>query len=179
MNEENFYSGIRNKDETVLDTAMAYYKPLFYKVGFDLLYPVGTYEDVSDCITDTWFYIWEHIDLFPAQTYPFKSWCLLIFKSRVLNQRAYLVKSIDKHQRWTKKDRSVDIEKVFIDKETYRELIRTLNTLPPPKKEIFDLYYMKHLKPKEISDRLNLSVKKIYYHIETGKQLLKEMLDYE
>ena len=53
MNEENFYSGIRNKDETVLDTAMAYYKPLFYKVGFDLLYPVGTYEDVSDCITDT------------------------------------------------------------------------------------------------------------------------------
>lgn len=179
MNEKDFYSGIRNKDETALDAAMAYYKPLFYKIGLELLYPVGTYEDIADCIMDTWIYIWEHSGIFPSQTYTFKSWCLLIFKSRVLNQRANLIKSMDKHQRWLKKEMNIDIEKVFIDGEAYKELVRTLNSLPPPKDEIFDLYYMKHLKPKEISDRLNLSVKKVYYHIETGKQLLKERLNYE
>lgn len=53
MNEKNFYSGIRNKDETALDAAMAYYKPLFYKIGLELLYPVGTYEDIADCISET------------------------------------------------------------------------------------------------------------------------------
>lgn len=66
-----------------------------------------------------------------------------------------------------------DIYELLINRESYRELINTLHLLPSPKKEIFLMKYVENKNLKEISFETNLSVQKIYYHIHTGKKLLK------
>lgn len=178
MDEETIYRGICDKNEDVLEATMLQYKALFYYIGVKLLFPYGTYEDISDCIMETWFYVWNNIEDFLPETYTFKSWCLLIFKSRVLNQRAHNIKHYIKTGRYIPEEKT-DAESLVIDKENCKDIIKAIETLPPPKKDIYYLRYVKQMTIEEIARQLQLSVENIYYHIRTGKKMLRGRLDDE
>lgn len=166
--------GIKSKDEYILSLAMQKYEHYFYAVGKKIIFPYGTDEDIAECFVDTWFYIWDRIDTYDTKNYSFINWCMLIFKSRITNRRIYNIKQIEKYQRIALKDLSnISTDNILIDKESYNELINIIRLLPEPKAKIFIMRYVKDKNLNEIALETKLPIKKIYYHIHTGKKLLK------
>lgn len=176
MDDDYLYHGIKNKDDHVLAEAFIYYEPLFYKIGREILLPSGSDEDIAECISEAWYYIWEHIDDFQYGKYTFKSWCILIFKSRAINRKAGILKNIKNQRELGVKDNN-DTAELVIRRENYSELLKEMDGLKPPKAEIFYKRYIKGRTPKEIAGELNMPVKKIYYHLNCGKKLLRRQLE--
>lgn len=176
MDDDYLYHGIKNRDDKVLAEAFICYEPLFYKIGRDILVPYGNDEDIAECISESWYYIWQHIDDFQYGKYTFKSWCALVFKSRAINKRTFILKNIEKQNDWSAKNH-LDTAELIINRENYTELLKQMKGLKFPKSEIFYKRYVKGKTPKEIAWEMNMPVKKVYYHLRCGKKLLQKQLD--
>lgn len=176
MDDDYLYRGIKNKDDRVLAEAFVYYEPLFYKIGREIILPSGSDEDIAECISAAWLYVWNHIDDFQYGKYTFKSWCVLVFKSRAINKKAEILKNMER-QKQIGAEENKDTAELVINRENYSELLKEMDSLKPPKSEIFYKRYVKGKTPKEIAGELDMPIKKIYYHLRCGKELLRRQLD--
>lgn len=178
MNEYDIYIGISNKDERVLGSAMAQYEALFYTVSKHLLAEYGTDEDIADCITDTWYYIWNNIENWDETKYSFKNWCMLILKCRVLNRRKRNARIYKNEHSQEEHPQYIDgVEDMFISSENYKEIYNIISRLKSPKKDIMIMRYFKGKGIEEIAKEFNVSSKKIYYYLYESKKFLKKHLE--
>ena len=177
ITDQEIIHGIKSRNEDVLYLAMQKYESYFYAVGGKIIAPYGTNEDIAECFVDTWFYIWDKIDTYDTKKYSFLNWCLLIFKSRIINRRIYNIKQMEKYQKIALNNLSdIDADNILIDRESYNELVNAIRLLPDPKDKIFMMKYVQDKSLKEIAIGTRLSIKQIYYHIHRGKKLLKSYL---
>ena len=162
--------------EEKLAQLMVLLEPLLYPTGLKIIQPYGTPEDIAECISDTLFYIWCNFSEYDPGKSSFKNWCFLIFRGRVINRRNHNIQHYKKYRRLFFAQQSDDAEKIYINHEHYSYLLKEVNKLKQPKKDIFKMRFLDDKTPEEIAQKLNLPVKKIYSYLYEAKKILKECL---
>lgn len=72
-------------------------------------------------------------------------------------------------------------EENILDKIVYKEIVENLDnmTLTENERTSFELYYIKDLSLKEISEKMNTSESNIKYYLYSARKKVKERYDYE
>lgn len=177
--DDRLYQGLLARDEQILGEFINVYDPIFFHTGIAMIKPYGTEEDISDAAAESIWYIWSHIEKYSSEKSSFRYWCLLIFRSRLLNQIDQNKLEAEKIQNSLVKIYESDAERIVINKEKTELVLNAISQLKPPKNIIFFMKYIKDRSVNEISAALSLSVKQVYRHLDKGKKLLKELLSYE
>ena len=177
--DTRLYQGLLNRDEQILGEFIKAYHPIFFHTGISMIKPYGTEEDISDAVAESIWYIWCNIEKYDSEKSSFKYWCLLIFRSRLMNQIDKNKLEAKRIQKSSIKIYESDAEQIIIDKEHMNIVLNAIVQLKPPKNIIFFMKYINHKSVCEIAETLDLSVKQIYRHLDKGKKMLKELLSYE
>lgn len=162
--------------EERLEELIQFYNPLLYATGLKLIAPYGTKEDVTECIYDTWYYVWNHYINYDSTKFTFKNWIFLIFRCRVKNKIKCNLRHYRKSHMSLSEEANVNIEDILISHESYKYLLAQIERLKQPKKTIFKMKFIDEQSPTEISHILNLPLRQVYYYLYEAKKFLKECL---
>ncbi len=141
-------------------------------------------ENARDIIQDTFIRIWEVRRSLPEDIH-FRSYLFTAVRNRCLdflkhqtqvNRYVQLrVKELEETG-FQKKKQPEDPLEALISKELQKKIIDTIDALPPRCREIFILSRFEGMKYKEISEKLNISVKTIETHMTRTLLALRDAL---
>lgn len=132
-------------------------------------------QDVEECVSDTFFRLWQGIDRFhPENGTPLKSYLFGIARYVAIDCKRRSVKT---EESISAAENDLEIEVDFTDKiaETINEQIlqESIDSLPVPDKQIFILRYFLEQPISAIAQQLSLSQKAVENKLYRGKKLLK------
>lgn len=176
MLDEELKQGIRNHDPTTYEILMDKYSKLLWVVASGILKNVGNQEDIEDCVAESFAYLWEHPEKYDKRRGSIKTYLCLITRNKAIDRLRKINRittlSYDDELR-TETD---DIEEMLVNKQIINEIYEFAQKLKQLDSEIFILRYFYQLKPREIADKLNITVKevsnKLYY---SKKSLLTQI----
>ncbi|MCL2158406.1 MAG: sigma-70 family RNA polymerase sigma factor [Oscillospiraceae bacterium] len=174
MNDTQIIAGIKNGDEAAMGHAMKQYSKLMWSIAATILVNASNAEDIEECVSDVFVYLWQNHDKYDEQRGGLKSWLSSIVKS----------KAIDRYRQLAKKNEVSLNDKIgetaVIDDisaaETKIELTAAVNALGEPDREIIIRRYYYQQKPKEIGLILDIPVKQVENRLYRSKLKLREML---
>ena len=179
MNESELIDKVKNKDEEAFGIFLDKYFRIFYHVAKQILFDVSTHDDIMDCLSESYIYIWYHIDNYDPNKYSFRNWCCLIVVSRAKNHLESLRRHRNKLLRFqgqctNQNNYAPSAEEIYISNTSIEMIIEKLNVLPPQSREVFKLRYASGLKPRQIAKELNLTVKQVDNYLSHAKKKLRK-----
>lgn len=176
MNDERIISAIKKKDETAINRVIEKYSKLLWSVSGAVLNNIGSTQDVEECVSDTFIYLWEHPDKYDPQRGKLRTWLSIIARTQAVNRCREIAKK-----------NTVSLEDVrFIDQlgivddifkeETRQALLAAIKALSESDREILIRRYFYEQKPKEIAVALDMSAKQVDNRLYQTKQKLRAAL---
>lgn len=170
--------GLINRDEKALSAFWEKYGDFLFTIIKNAL-PIGTYEDIEECLEMSITYIWFHIDIFDAKSKSFQNWCAMIAYDRAcLKQR-----TIQRHNRRVERykeylntppDNYRSAENEYFQTLSSEAIKKIINSLDEPGRSILIHRYIYGEMPREIAAQLNMSVKKVNNCLFYAKKKLRE-----
>lgn len=149
---------------------------LLWVVSSGILKGVGSSEDIEDCVAETFAYLWEHPEKYESQKGSIKSYLCIIVKSKAIDRMRKISRMSKLDLKAGLESEDYELEEIIVNKETVKEIYGFAKNLREPESEIFMLRYFYQLKPREIAEKLNMTVKevanKLYY---SKKNLLSQI----
>lgn len=185
MNETQLIDKIKLKDEDAFACFLDKYMKVFYNIVKRILVDVSTHEDIMDCLSESYIYIWYHIDNYDSDKYAFRNWCCLIVISRAQNHLNQLQRHKNKLVRFQEQmtdhnKYAPSAEDMYMDNETTETVIDKLHILSPISREVVKMRYIYGLMPKQIAQEMDITVKQVdNYLAHAKKKLRKEGFLYE
>ncbi|MCT4565111.1 MAG: sigma-70 family RNA polymerase sigma factor [Maledivibacter sp.] len=176
MLDEELKQKIRNHDPRTYEILINEYSRLLWVVASGVLKDVGSKEDIEDCIAESFAYLWEHPEKYDQNRGSIKTYLCLITKSKAIDRLRKINKTITLSYDDELKIETDDIEEMLVNKQIINQIYEFAKNLKQLDSEIFILRYFYQLKPREIADKLNITVKevsnKLYY---SKKSLLTQI----
>lgn len=177
MTDKELYERILAGDEDAFNQFIHQYVNLFYNMAQKII-GYWASDDIHDCLSESYIYIWYHIDQYDPNKYSFRNWCSLIICNRAQNKLLKSIrhkKKLDKlrEQKKSQLNYIISAEDEYLVKEKREILSSKINELASPGKEIFIYRYVEGLKPKEIAEILSLTPKQIDNYLNRAKQHLR------
>ena len=185
MNDEELVNKIKLRDEQAFKLFIDKYIQLFCKIIKRILQDLSTEDEVMDCLSEAFIYIWYHIANYPEGKYSFRNWCSLIVINRAQNHLTRLKNHENKVSRYHDQLRDTPLyvlsaEDTYIQNESMETIINKIDELPPTSRDIFKQRYLYGLKPRQIAEKMNISTKKVdNYLTQAKKKLRKEKINHE
>lgn len=177
MNDAELHKKIRKRDPSTYEELIGTYSKLLWTVASGILKNVGTIEDIEDCIADCFAYLWEYPEKYDNSRGEIKTYLCLITRSKAIDR----LRKINKLTNISYEDdlisESDDIESMIINRKLVKEVYSYAQKLKTIDREIFILRYFYDLKPIEIADKLNLSVKEVSNRLYLSKKIIVSNID--
>lgn len=159
------------------------------KVLFNRLYsPLCVYayqfiqnsESAEEIVQDTFVKIWETRDEINV-IQSFKSYLFTTVKNKCINYVEHeKIKNKYANQIIANQNFDINPDDFFIEPDLLEKIEKSINSLPPKRKEIFKLSRESGLKYKEIAAKLDISVKTVEAQMSLAiKQLRTDLKDYK
>ena len=179
LNDEKIIQAIQCSDETAMDYAINKYSRLMWSIVSAVLKNTASEQDMEECVADVFIYLWNHPEKFDPRRGKLKVWLSVVARSQALDKYRELARSS-----------AIPLEDTFIaDKigaadrilaqETRHTLIRAINTLHEPDREILIRRYYHEQKPREIAVALDMPVKHVENRLYRAKKKLRELISEE
>jgi len=151
-----------------------YYKSLcFFAYGY-----LKDHQEAEDAVQETFIRIWEgKSDIQRAEKLggylyaTVRNHCLNTLRQRK-TQAVFQAHELAQVDNTWEEDESLRM----IKSEVYREIMQTIEKLPPKMQEVFKLSYLSQLREEEIAQRLSISVNSVKTHKQRAKKILREDL---
>ena len=178
MTDEEIAKRILDKDMTVFEYIMAHYNKLLWLVIGNILEKVGTAEDVEDCISEVYLKLLANPKLYDYRKGSLKSLLVKIGKNQAIDRYRKLSKSnVIVFHELSDSQEATDVLHFVVTKENKERVFAAVNSLKEPDKEIMIRRFYFSEKPKEISEKMSLSVKVVENKLYQGKMKLKSILE--
>lgn len=174
INENNFISELKNKNQNALEYAVRNYGGTMKAVIHRILYSYP--EDAEECLYDTVLKIWEHADSFDPSKSSFSNWAAAVAKYNAL----------DRLRKLTRTEPLLDIDELQISdtehltdndlfNEFFSELISCLNE---EDKKIFIRLFWYGETYDEISGKMKKNKSVLFNRVSRGrKKIIKNNPD--
>ena len=142
-----------------------------------ILLSVGSEEDVEECVQDVFLDAWNNIEKFSPQRGTFKTWLLILCKSRALNKRKSLInkgKIIQLDEKLTSSKEN--LEENYLAREGKENVIEEIKSFNAIDREIFVRRYILEQSIEEICSVMNLSRQAVDNRLWRGRKQLRESL---
>lgn len=178
MNDGTIIRNIARGDSNGIDVAINKYSKLVWHIAIKVLRPVGSPEDIEECVADVFIYLWQNHDKYNSTRGSLKTWLSTVAKS----------KAIDKYRQLTRENivplndevlnEAIGFTEVLSD-DSKRGVLAAINALTEPDREIIIRRFYYNQKPKDIAFALGLPVKQIENRLYRSKQKLRNTIAIE
>lgn len=175
--EEQLINLIKKRKPKALEKVMDLYMNSVCGLAKGILLSVGSEEDVEECVQDVFLDAWNNIEKFSPQRGTFKTWLLILCKSRALNKRKALInkgKVIELDEKLTSSKEN--LEEDYLAREGKENVIEEINTFNAIDREIFVRRYILEQSIEEICSVMNLSRQAVDNRLWRGRKQLRESL---
>lgn len=176
MNDIIVISGIKERNEYMINEVMVKYSKLLWRIAAAVLKNVGTEQDVEECIADVFIDLWENPDKYDAERGTLKSWLCMVARCKAIDRYRTLSKHSTVPLEGTMMAGRMGIQDALLREETKRELAAAVNALADVERDILIRRYYYEQKPREIAKALDLSVKQVENHLFRSKQKLRKAI---
>lgn len=185
MKPEEMKEGILTRNPQTYEYLMTCYSRLLWTIAAGILNGVGTREDVEDVISDVFLSLWEHPQQFDETRGSIKTWLCVKTRSRAIDllrkncRESFSAEKLsggDSGQiRELRAEEDPILDQILLRQQA-AEVVRQIQALEPPNREILMLRLVYEVKPTLIAAKLKLPVEEIYDRIRIGKRKLKRKL---
>lgn len=174
INKENFIQELKQGNMDALDYVLDNYSNLIYRVAFKVL---NNKELSEECLNTVLLKIWEKANTYDEKESKFESWIFSIAKFCAID---LLRKEVRHFNTCEIGDRDFDsqdnIESTVEVKDDLNRVLKGIEDLGDPDREIFIKRFMMNLKVKDIALALGMTEKAVSLRILRGRKKLKTML---
>lgn len=177
INEENFVSRMKLRDEAALRYVIEHYGGLVKAVVRKHLYQDAQRMFFEECINDIFLSIWYNIDSYESEKNSVKNWIAAIARFKAIDyDRKYVL--IRRHESEAAVDKMIAVT-ADIAKETDIEMSEQLqwflNQLSESDRELFWRVYVTEDSVADISRDTGMKPSAIYNHLSRGRRKLKKL----
>lgn len=174
IDQSNFISELKNKNEEALTFVIEEYGNYIYKIAY--LYS-NSLELSEECVNDVLLKIWKGIDGYKYDSTVFKKWVASITKYSSID----LMRKEKKHNTSTVLDENLtkctdNIEDSLITKEELTVATKFMKRLNDVDKKIFKSRFLENKNSKEIAGKLNLTENAINLRVLRMRNKLKKYM---
>lgn len=177
MTDEEIARKLRQKDIDIFDYIMEHYNKLLWVVVGNILEGVGNSEDIEDCISDVYIKLLENPKIYDYKKGSLKSFLVRVGKNLAIGRYRKLARfnvttihdNLDTHD-------DEELLRSILSKESKEEVLKAVDNLKEPDREIIIRRYFYNEKVKVISEKMDLPSKKIENRLYQGKLKLKTLL---
>ncbi len=178
--DEAIIKGLLEQESDAMMAFIDVYSGLLYHIVAKTLFPLGSKEDIEECLNDIFLAIWDHIDSFRQES-QLSQWVGSIAKYKALDLQRRL---IHQHQLEQTEDISVLSQKVSEDKpldyrlleaENLKAFYDLISPLSLTDQSIFIERYVAEKSTGEIAENLNMKRSAVNNHLSKGRQKLKKL----
>lgn len=174
MTDEDLQQTIHSRNSKTYELLIDEYSKLLWVIASGILVNSGSREDIEDCVAESFAYLWEYPEKFDQRRGSIKTYLCLITKSKAIDK----VRKINKKTTVPyEEDLSVnadDIDEILTNKQMVADIYSFAKDLKKIDSDIFLLRYFYQLKPREISDKLNISAKEVSNRLYYSRKSLLE-----
>ena len=177
LEEEQLINLIKKRKPKALEKVMDLYMNFVCGMAKGILLSVGSEEDVEECVQDVFLDAWNNIEKFNPQRGRFKTWLLILCKSRALNKRKALInkgKVIELDEKLTSSKEN--LEENYLAREGKENVIEEIKSFNAIDKEIFVRRYILEQSIEEICSVMKLSRQAVDNRLWRGRKQLRESL---
>lgn len=172
---KNIVKHIMKRKPEALEIAIDLYFGCVYGVAKSILSGIAAEEDIEECVQDVFIDSWNNIHKFDDSRGSFKTWLLILCKSKALNMRKSL---LNKRKAADIDDIQIscedDMEESYLFKEEKEEIIKAINNFGETDREIFIRRYLMEQSIEYISDTMKLSRQVVDTRLWRGRKKLRE-----
>ncbi len=152
------------------------YSKLLWSVSSKILTGIGNEQDVEECIADVFIDLWKEPDKFDPTRGSLKSWLCLKCKSKSLDRFRKLTSHItDELDEGILTD-LMEPGKEITRREDMKSIRSAVLSLDEPAREIMIRRFFMEQKPAQISEAMDLQIRKVENTIYRTKEKLKEQM---
>lgn len=176
MKDEALVTAIKNHDEQTISRVINKYSRLLWPIAYAVLQNVGSEQDVEECVADTFIYLWEHPDKFDSQRGSLKTLLCIVVRSRAIDRYREITRRSTLPLEEAVLTAGTGLQEALLREETRRELLRAVQALEEPNREILIRRYYQDQKPRQIALAMGLTVKQVDNSLYRSKGLLRRIL---
>ena len=176
MNDITAISGIRNRDERIINEVIVKYSKLLWPIASAVLKNVGSEQDVEECIADVFIDLWENPDKYNPERGTLKTWLCMVTRCKPIDRYRVLSKHSTVPLEGAMMVGRMGMQDALLQEETKRELVAAVNALADVEKDILIRRYYYEQKPREIAKALDLPLKQVENHLYRSKQKLRKAI---
>ena len=176
MNDIIAITGIRNRDERIIDKVIVKYSKLLWPIVSAVLKNAGTEQDVEECIADVFIDLWENPDKYDAERGTLKSWLCMVARCKAIDRYRTLSRHSTVPLEGAMMVERMGMQDALLQEETKRELAAAVNALTDVERDILIRRYYYDQKPREIAKALDLPIKQVENHLYRSKQKLRKAI---
>lgn len=152
------------------------YSKLLWSVSSKILTGIGNEQDVEECIADVFIDLWKEPDKFDPTKGSLKSWLCLKCKSKSLDRFRKLTSHItDELDEGILTD-LMEPGKEITRRENMKSIRSAVLSLDEPAREIMIRRFFMEQKPAQISEAMDIQIRKVENTIYRTKEKLKEQM---
>lgn len=176
MNDEKIVRAIRDGDEAAIGQVIDRYSRLMWSIAGAVLNNTASEQDVEECVADVFIYLWENPEKYDPGRGGLKAWLSIVARSRAIDRYRELSRRGDVPLEDTLIADRIGAADRVLAQETRQTLIRAVEALEEPDREILVRRYYREQKPREIALALDLPVKQVENRLYRAKRKLREII---
>ena len=174
MTDKQLLKKLKKDKNSGLSLIIDLYSGLLYKIAANVILPVGTYEDVEECVSDSFLAFYGEIDRIDTDRASIKAYLAVITKRKAIDvyrrlKSAPLTVEAENAEAETVDDFSLDYDRKAL-------LWGTLKSLGEPDTTIITRKYLLGETAAEIAKEMNMSEGAVQKRIERARQKLRTEL---
>lgn len=173
INEENFISQAKKKNERALDYIIEQYGWVIKTVIQKQLYHLPDYQ--SECMNDVLLGIWNHMDCFEPEKSSFKNWIAGIARYKAIDYKRKYLRILEKEILEEAEVPSEDlVQQALLENEISEEVQKILSCLSEEDQNIFKRLFLEEASLEDISKETGLKKDTLYNRISRGKRKIRK-----
>jgi RNA polymerase sigma-70 factor (ECF subfamily) len=161
--------------EAFLYMIETYSKLLWIVIG-SILSPIGSPQDIEECVSDVYVHVWRNPNSFDKQRGSLKTFLAIVARSKALDTYRKLSKNITADINEALEVSDDDLYNNIIEKEMYNELYIAIESLSEPNREIVVRRFFFEEKPSDIAKKTSIPIKEVENRLYQSKLKLRKML---
>lgn len=177
MQDDTLIEKISNGEQDAFLYMVETYSKLLWVVVGGVLGTVGTPQDMEECISDVYVYVWKNPKTYNPQKGSVKTFLAVIAKNKALDTYRKLSKGKIVELSDAISSSDDDLLDYIIEKEMHDKLYAAIETLAKPNKEIVIRRFFFDEKPRHIAEKTDIPIKEVENRLYQSKLKLRKILE--